>query len=382
MMPIIWRYLLAHYLKVQILCTLAFVAILLITRLDEIAHFATLGPEGRYVLLFTLYQIPYVLPIAIPISALISSILLVQRLSRFQELTALRACGLALRDIIAPILCMAAILSLGSFWMISEISTDSHLKTGLLKNELRSLNPLLILHNKHLLKMKGIFFHPLGPSKMGEEAEDVILSMPGKRQSGIKVMLAKKLKTSPENFQAYGLSLLTSLKKEKDETPTFLIENMRENVTSIEDFAQLLQKKVWSLNNDHLRMPLLLTRIQEEKTLLNTAISSGKPASHQKQIQRSVHRCWGEIIRRISLSLAVLTFTFMGVAFGMSVNRFQTNRKLFAIVGLTAFYLVSYFMAKGYDHVIETSLIFYLLPHLAILFFSWRALRRTTNGLV
>ena len=56
-MPILWRYLLQHYLKVTIVCVLAFIAILLTMRLDEIAHFIALGAPLTYVLLFVFYQI-------------------------------------------------------------------------------------------------------------------------------------------------------------------------------------------------------------------------------------------------------------------------------------------------------------------------------------
>jgi lipopolysaccharide export system permease protein len=88
MIPIIWRYLLAHYLKVLLFCTVAFIALLLTLRLEEIAHFATLGPQGIYILYFTFYQIPYILPIALPISALISSMILVGYLCKNNEMTA------------------------------------------------------------------------------------------------------------------------------------------------------------------------------------------------------------------------------------------------------------------------------------------------------
>ena len=75
-MPIFWRYLLIHFLKVFCLCVVAFIAILLTMRLDEIASLMTLGAGVTELVWFTLQQIPYILPIAIPISALISSMLL------------------------------------------------------------------------------------------------------------------------------------------------------------------------------------------------------------------------------------------------------------------------------------------------------------------
>src|SRR5688500_9040606 len=113
--PLLWRYSLGHFLKIALACVCAFIAILLTMRLDEIAHFAALGAPFPYIILYTLYQIPYILPIAIPLSCLIASLIFIQRLSNTHELTALRASGFALRDLLAPILLTAAFLSLCNF---------------------------------------------------------------------------------------------------------------------------------------------------------------------------------------------------------------------------------------------------------------------------
>ena len=80
-MPTIWRFLLGHYLMVLSLCLVAFIAILLTLRLDEIAQFAALGASSPHLLKFVLYQIPYILPLSMPLSALISTVILMQRLS-------------------------------------------------------------------------------------------------------------------------------------------------------------------------------------------------------------------------------------------------------------------------------------------------------------
>ena len=243
-MPIIWRYLLSHFLKVLIFCVIAFIFVLMTTRLDEIAHFATLGPEGIYILLFTFYQIPYILPIAIPVSCLISAILLIQRLSRTHELTALRASGMSLSAILAPILLAAVFLSLANFYIVSELSTYSHLSSNMLKNELRSVNPLLLLHNKHLMKLKGMFFNTLGSSKIGETASDVIIAMPNKKSNRINVMFAKNLSSYSTRFVSKGVTLVTSLAADhEDKYDHLVIENIDEITTSIQDFAQMLQKK-------------------------------------------------------------------------------------------------------------------------------------------
>jgi lipopolysaccharide export system permease protein len=380
-MPIIWRYLLGHYLKVLIFCVVAFIAILLTTRLDEIAHFATLGPEGFYILMFTLHQIPYILPIALPIACLISSILLIQRLSRTHELTALRAAGIGLKGILAPILFAAGLLSIANFYVVSELATHSHLTTSLLKNELRSINPLLLLHNKHLMRLKGIFFNTLGPSKIGELATDVIIATPDKHHERINVMLAGSLRAGSNQFVAHRVTLFTSLDHDlMEKQDKLVVENIENADTTLQDFAQIMQKKVWTLNNDHLRMPLLVAQLSHEKKSLAESIAQNEPISTQKQIKRSIHRIYSEIYRRFSVAIAVFTFTLMGAAFGISISRQHSNRGLIFVIGLASLYLIAFFAAKAVDHLVATAALFYFAPHVLMIMASIWSLNRATRG--
>jgi len=381
-MIIIWRYLLTQYLRVLILSVLAFIAVLLTTRLDEIAHFASLGAHGLFVLKFTLLQIPYILPIAIPISCLISAIILVQRLSSTHELTAMRASGLPMRVILGPILIVAGLLSLLNFYIVSELATNSHLTANVLKTELKSVNPLLLLHNKHLVKLKGIYFDTLGESKMGEKASDVILAMPSKSDNRINLMVAKNLQANLTNFVGKGITLISSVKSDDSERfDQLMIENIGQATTSIQDFSSLLQKKVWTLNNDHLNLSLLRVRIQEDKEHLKEAIESGASSEETKLLKRDINRAWTELIRRISLGLAAFTFTFMGLAFGTSIGRKHSNRGTLMAIGLAALYLVAFFTAKSLEYQFLASTLLYLTPHALIIACSLLILWRTSKGI-
>lgn len=381
-MPILWRYLLSHYLRVLFLCTAAFIGILLTLRLEEIARFASLGAEGIYVLLFVFYQIPYILPIAIPISALISATLLIQQLSHSHELTALRACGIKLREILSPLLIAAAFLSLFNFYVVSEWATQSHLTAGLLKSELRSVNPLLVLHNKHLMSLKGYYFDTLGDSRKGESAGDIVLAMPNKHNGRLDLVIAKQLRTNVSQLAAEHMTLISSVDAEKEEQfDPLLIENIAEATTAIKDFSQLLQKRVWSLNNDHLRMGLLHIRLEEDQTALAEAKQANLPISTQKQIQRSINRTYAEIIRRFAIALSAFTFTLMGASFGISISRNRSRRGVLIVTGLASIYLVTFFLAKGVDHLLAATLSLYLVPHLLIIGASLWSLHRSTHGI-
>ncbi len=382
MIPLLWRYSISHFLKITLACVLAFIAILLTMRLDEIAHFAALGAPIAYILLFAFYQIPYILPIALPLSCLIASLIFVQRLSNTHELTALRACGFALRDLLSPILITAAFLSLFNFWMVSEVATQTHLQTNLLKSELRSINPLLLLNNKHLMRLKGLYFEALGPSRVGESASDVILAIPSKHHQRLNLLVAQHLKASPSVFIGQGVTLLTSSASEQtDAFDDLLIENMEESITHVEDFSQVLQKKVWTINNDYLKLPLLLIRSQEQREALNRAKLENSDKVQTKLLEGQYNRSLSEIAKRLSIALAVISFTLMGTAFGLNISRHRKHRSLILVILFTTIYLVAFFVAKGLDQQFYLSATLYLVPLVVIAILSIFVINRISKGI-
>lgn len=366
-MPILWRYLVSYFLKIVFACVLAFVTILLTMRLDEIAHFAALGAPLSSLLIFVFHQIPYILPIALPISCLIGSLILIQRLSNTHELTALRACGFSLLNILSPILLTAAFLALGNFWVASDLSTQSHLQTSLLKSELRSINPLLLLHNKHLMRLKGFYFEALGDAHVGESSSDVVLTIPNNDQQRLNLMLAKNLQAVPSLFTGKGVTLITGAASEQeDDFDHLVIENMHQSVTQVQDFSNFLQKKVLTINNDYLQMPLLILRIQEQK--------------NQNQV-KLLNESLSEIAKRFSIGIAVFSFTLMGASFGINISRKRQRRPLFFAIILTLIYLVSFFLAKSFEYRLEVAAPLYLVPHIIIITASILYLSLTTKGI-
>lgn len=385
-MPLLWRYLLTHYLKVFVLCICSFVALLLTLRLDEIAYFATLGAEATTIAWFALQQIPYVLPIAIPISALISSVLLVQTLSQSKELTALRSCGFSLKDMLAPVLAAALLLSTLNFYIISELSTASHHTAGQLKNQLRSVNPLLLVNNRLLMRMKGFYFDTYGNSKIGEFAQDIILLMPNKHSSRLSLLVAKKLDVSPEILNGDYVTLVTSKetknhRQDGSYKEQLIIENMISSKTSIQDFSHLLEKKIWSVNNDHLQLKQLLIRKDEAKQHFGELIKNQAKPLDVKDARHDYYRILSEIARRFSASLAVFSFTLLGLSFGINISRSKSNKSIFFIVFFAALYLIAFFTAKSFDQAIISAVILYLIPHLLIWIASFYNLRKITRGI-
>lgn len=403
-MPIIWRYLLGSYLKVLAFCVAAFVALLLSTRLEEIARFAALGAPLSYVLLFTAYQIPYIIPMAIPIAGLISSIILMQRMSTHHELTALRASGISIFHTILPILLAATILSLGNFYFVSELATHAHLTSRLFKQELKSINPLILLQNTKLMNLKGAFVQTLGHSKLGELIQDVVIAIPQDDEaSRLNIIVAKELSSVTDSnlnqtlLKADHLSFLSSSSVLQSPDFKYLaLENIRKSTISINDFSMLLKKESWRISNDHLNMRLLLLRLQEKNEALdqlkeiklqnesnvikkNQNIENEEENLNIKLLQKQVARSILEIFRRFSVGISVFTFTLMGLAFGMNVGRTPQKWGVLIVMALSALYLTSFFFAKGMNSI-PLGISLYVGPHFIMIGLSILALKQISRG--
>lgn len=363
-MPLLWRYLILDYIKVLALCTAAFVAILLTLRFDEIAHFACLGSSVWELAQFIIFQLPYLLPIALPISALISSFILYSRLSQKQELTAMRACGISLTKLLAPVLIASAFLSLADFYLTSEISSQAHLMNGQLRHKLRTINPLLLVQNKRMLTMQGILCETLGTSRHGEFVSDIFLALPNRQNGRVALVLAKSFSGSNQYVEGKDITLATS-RPSKEGFDDLSIENIAQLDTPYEAFTPALQQKTWTLHSDHLQLALLLEHLKQQK-------ASGN--------KKGVAQAYSEISRRVSVSLSVFTFTLLGAAFSIQIGRRQRRWSLLAVGACSGLYLVCYFLGKSMDDKWIAASALFLVPQMIFAAISMLKVQRAGKG--
>lgn len=376
-MPIIWRYLLGSYIKVLLLCVVSFIAILLVTRLDEIAQFAALGGQGSFVALFTLYQIPFILPIAIPVSALISAILLFQKLSHSHELTALRASGFSLTMICFPILIAGVLFTLLNFYITSELSTESRLLSRKMIHEITSVNPIVLLQNAKIAKLKGAYIQ-METLQSGEVAKDIIIAVNNHASGRLNLFVAKDMEVKDRILKSKDISFISSIANAAPDYDHLVIENQKSAYIEAPEFAHILRKSSCRVPNDHLKLSFLQLRLTDLKERYHESKDS---EIIDKHLERSITRCYSDIVRRICLGLAPLSFTLMGMAFGMEISRHSSRKGLISVVILGAISLVSFFIAKELDHKLLLSSILYILPHITIFACALRTINCINRGM-
>ncbi len=364
-MPILWRYLLKSYFQVFGLCVSSFIAVLLVTRFQEIARFATSGSGLGPVLLFTLYQIPYVLPISIPISCLIASMLLYQRLSHTHELTALRSTGFGLYPLITPLILAGSLLSILNFSVASEIAPRCRILSRELISQVTAKNPLFLLQKETLVRLKDTYID-MKTLKSGRRAEDVIFVLNNASSKRLGLMVAQELFLENEMLTGKNVTIISSVDpKSPERFDHLVIENQKTMSTKASNLAQFVQNYEWYSNLDYYPLRMILAKEKVDKGQIGFL-----PAPRARM----------EIARRISLGFAAFTFTFIGVAFGMEIGRRQSKKGLMWAIGLASLFMISFIAAKSFRDSPGLACLIYLIPHPLIVLISLRSLKRVSEG--
>ncbi len=334
---VLWRYVISSYLRIFSLSVATFVWMLLVLRFKEIARFAALNGSWLKTGLFTVYQIPFILPMAIPLSALIAALLLFQKMSQDRELTALRASGISVQKILTPALIAAAFLGLSNFFICMETAPFCRRASKTLFYQETSENPLLLLQRQQLVKLKHTYLQ-FDVVKEGKRARDFLLIALNANHQRLALMSARALTVRGENLLGHDLAL----------------------VSYIHSGQSALFDPLFIENQAHMSMaaPLLSTSLKKSRPRLDLASMSGSMLTHR----------WGarektEIFRRADLALAVFSFTFSGIAFGIEQGRIRSRKNLLYALLLNVLILLCYFLGKAFKNQPLLGAALYLGPH-------------------
>lgn len=361
-MPKLCSFLLGGFLRVFFLCLGSFISILLITRIHEIAKFASLGTPISSVLLFTFLQVPYLLPIVIPLSALIAAFLFFQDISENGQLTALRSCGVSLPTILVPLMLTAFLMGSANFLIAGELTPRTRLKSTQMVSKITTSNPLFLLQKNLPIKLDMLAFD-VGLLTPGKAAEDVTLVIKGRNKEPLSILSAKELRVEAERFSAKNLSLVTTVRKGPG-FDSLLIENQEYTENLKESISHFLEGPELMHKPDYLPLSALYKKDSIKNSLSKSQI---------RKIQV-------ETARRFSLSFGVITFTLLGIAFGISGVRMRNTRSFYAALLLITFYMACYLAAKTMNKNVLLVIFLYIIPHILLVFFSLKRLMAYQKG--
>ncbi len=111
-MQIIGRYVAKTWLRFFMLCQGSFLAVYLILDfMEKFSRFSKAGASAAAILQFFIFKLPEMFGQTMPFAVLMATLLSLGMLSRSNELTAMRSCGLSIPKIVTPVLILGLICS-------------------------------------------------------------------------------------------------------------------------------------------------------------------------------------------------------------------------------------------------------------------------------
>jgi lipopolysaccharide export system permease protein len=260
---------------------------------------------------FVLLLIPPTLTLTIPTSLLAAVLIVFGRMSSDRELLAIKASGIGLAPIVAPVIIVASLCSLLDFWLTASVEPKCREEYSEMKHEIVTSNPLALFTPEIVLdKLPGlrVYFD----KKVGNQLQNVYIWQLDDSNQLVNYFTAKKADINLD--LEHQLLVITMLDERGTRFPDThditqvepsLISGQGELSISLGSFYEKVQKQLsW----------MTLPEISE---VIETM--QGRPTGELATPYLT------EFQARISFALACLTFVIVGMPLAIQTQRRETS---------------------------------------------------------
>jgi lipopolysaccharide export system permease protein len=195
--------------------------------------------------------IPLTLTLTIPAGLLAAVMIVFGRMSSDRELLALKASGVGLAPIVAPVIIMACLLSALDYWLVAYVVPECQKEFNGMKHEIVTNNPMALLNPEEVVdKIPG--WRIMFAKKEGFQLDDVFLWRLDDTTNQVTTSI--RAKHAVVNLDLQNQQLVMTLLDEKDEDYPHSGEAMKVNigghgdqipeVVSLNSFYDKVQRKL------------------------------------------------------------------------------------------------------------------------------------------
>jgi lipopolysaccharide export system permease protein len=317
------------------------VFVMLAGHLVQALLFTAKGMSAAVLGEYLLYMIPNILCYVLPVAVLCSTILEFSRMSADGEITAMKANGISLWQIISPALLLAVLFSALCLYLQCFVKAQCNLAAEQLKSRVNLVEPLKLLDTGRIIEIEGAssqtYFCYIG-SRQGDLFKDIHVSILNADGSLARTISAKSgtIVEGKEGSRIFDLhdvviTMATGGEVNAKNGGQVTMGGGESLIRFTGGSARLplLQpegKAVTALliKPKFLTLPGLITRIN----LLNSVTIAGRKAT-------GVTPYYVELYKRLSLGLSPIAFVFLGIPFGIR------SRRSDASVGIIAAFILA-----------------------------------------
>ena len=362
-MRILRNYILCECISPFFLSLSVLTCVFLLGYLVQLAHLVINKGVSLLVIgeVFLLY-VPVLLGYTLPIACLVGVILAFGRLSSDNEVLAMRACGIHLRKLIAPIFTVGVIFSLGSFLLNDRVIPFAHHQQRVLLKTLGSSNPAALLEPGVFINaFEGqiIFLHRVEDNKMF----NITIYQPQPNGRPTRTIIASRGEFAPV--------------PEKDQ----VILKLMDGASDEPDLKN--PNNYYKLNFRNFFMTLDLSKEKEKIDKKPKSMSLRELTEEKARLERllvETARIETEYFRKISWSFAPLVFMLLGFPLAVITNKREKSANVIVAIGFaTGYYLLTMGCeALGVENIAPAAIIMFVPVVIGLgvaLFLNYRVCR-------
>ncbi|MBU1693944.1 MAG: LptF/LptG family permease [Verrucomicrobia bacterium] len=313
------RYIGSDFLASFIMTLLVFTFVMTLSAVVKAIDLLARGVSGAFILKVFAYNIPFLLTFSIPISVLTTVLLLFGRLSFDGELTAMRACGLTLWQILAPIILASIGLTFLCLYLNSSVAPRSHFARRQLLFSLGMEQPINLLEEGRFVRdFPGLMVY-VG-KKSGHRVEDVVVYELGEGGIERNIRARRGEINIGENKNVLIIDLFEvridqPRAKENDPTRSQYINAQHYPVRL--DMSEIVGTRVLNKKTADMTYPELLNAIRRVRNLY--------PHLTPQELGKQRMSMVVEASKRLALSLSCFAFVLLGAPLGMISKRKESS---------------------------------------------------------
>ena len=335
MIRVVNRYMLRDFVQSFLITASVLTFVMYMGAVVQAIDYMSRGISGLLIMKIFSLNIPFTLSFVIPMSVLTTVLLHFGRLSADGEITAMKASGVSLWQVAAPVIFCSVLLSCVCLFLNAELSPRSHFARRQMLRELGEEDPLALLdEGRFVSDFPGMQIY-VG-KKSAERIEDITII-----QFGEKGAKAQVLAESGEiRFDAATRMMEIVLNKvrltEYDKDDPADIAKARElsadSYPVSLDLRQMLKKGKLNKKPSDMTFSELLHSIQN--------VRQAFPDIQEKNVARMRAKMAVDASQRLALALSCFSFTLLAIPLGIRSHRKESSIGIgMALVLLFLFYL-------------------------------------------
>jgi len=320
MIRVLNRHLLREFVRGFLVTAAVLTLVMYVGATVQAIDYMSRGISGPLILKIFALNVPFTLSFVIPISVLTTVLLQFGRLSADGEITALKACGMSLWQMSAPVVLGALLLSALCLFINAEIAPRSHYLRYKMLRELGEVDPLALLEEGRFTSdFPGVKIY-VG-KKSGARLEDVVLFQFAETGARFEVRAQSGLVRCDFDRQIMDIVLAQVRLTEYDKNAPDDLAKARtltaESYPVALDMRKLLRKGKFTKKPASLSLGELVHAIRDVRQTFPNLQESGVP---RMRIKLAV-----EASKRLALALSCFSFALLGIPLGIRAHRKESS---------------------------------------------------------